>query len=558
MKDLGIQKGEIVAIDGPNSPEYLMLWFALDGIGAVPSFVNCNLTGQPLLHCVKVRRDGPFLAAHSGKIFETNSSLTLVQLCDSRYLIAEREIQNLVEPIRDDLEKANTGVLYYDQLFLESLADATPLPRERTKGIKPDDIRSLIYTSGTTGLPKGTMMLTGRDLNTGRSIADYLKLKPSDKMFSCLPLYHGAAHGLCITPIIHAGAAVTLSRKFSHKTFWPEVSASGANILQYVGELCRYLTNAPQHPMERKHTLEMAWGNGMRPDVWEVFRQRFNIAVINELYAATDGLGATFNANKGDFGKNAIAMRGAIWHLRNGKNEVRVRMDVDTEEIMRDENGFAIPVEVNEPGEVLHKVDEAMMESAFKGYYKNKTASDKRWMRNVFQKGDVWFRSGDVMRIDKDGCLFFVDRLGDTFRWKSENVSTNEVADVLGQFDQIHEANVYGVSVPRNDGRCGCAAIVMADGITEDIFNFAGLAGHVLRALPRYAVPVFLRTTNALSYTGTFKIQKGQAKREGVDLDLIEQGGSKDKVYWLPADGKRYVPFERKDWESLKAGQVRL
>jgi acyl-CoA synthetase (AMP-forming)/AMP-acid ligase II len=232
-------------------------------------------------------------------------------------------------------------------------------------------------------------MLTGRDLNTGRSVAQYLNLKPGDRMYTALPLYHGAGHGLCVTPSIHAGSAVILSRKFSHKTFWPEVHASDANIIQYVGELCRYLVNAPPHPLERKHKAHMAWGNGMRPDVWEAFRQRFNIPVINELYAATDGLGSSFNYNQGEFGRNAIGLRGIIWHMRNAKNEVRVKMHVATEQILRDKNGFAMKVDVNEPGEVLHKMDPEMAKAAFAGYYKNKDASNKRWIRDVFEKGDL-------------------------------------------------------------------------------------------------------------------------------------------------------------------------
>jgi acyl-CoA synthetase (AMP-forming)/AMP-acid ligase II len=233
-------------------------------------------------------------------------------------------------------------------------------------------------------------MRTGRGINTGRSVAQYLKLKPGDRMYTALPLYHGAGQGLCVTPSIHAGSAVILSRKFSHKTFWPEVSASNANIIQYVGELCRYLVNAPPHPLERKHKVQMAWGNGMRPDVWEVFRQRFNIPVIHELYAATDGLGSSFNYNRGEFGRNAIGIRGLIWHLRNSKNEVRVRMDVDTEEMVRDKNGFAMKVGVDEPGEVLHRVDPVMAKAAFTGYYKNQNAGDKRWIRGVFEKGDLY------------------------------------------------------------------------------------------------------------------------------------------------------------------------
>ncbi|TKA75217.1 hypothetical protein B0A55_05890 [Friedmanniomyces simplex] len=342
------------------------------------------------------------------------------------------------------------------------------------------------------------------------------------------------------------------------KTFWPEVCESKANRLQYVGELCRYLVNAPPHPLERKHNVQEAWGNGMRPDVWNTFRQRFNIAAIHELYAATDGMGSSFNRNLGDFSSGAIGVRGYLWHLKRGANEVRAKIDPDTEDIVRASNGFVVRANVGEPGEVLHRVDPAMAESAFKGYYNNPGASQKRWLRGVFEPDDLFFRSGDVMRVDGDGRVYFVDRLGDTFRWKSENVSTNEVADILGQFDQIAECNVYGVSVPHADGRCGCATIVPTTSISLESFDFARLYTHVAGRLPRYAVPLFLRVAPELSYTGTFKIQKGQAKREGVDLDLIEQAGSKDRLYWLPPGGSAYVPFRREDWQALKAGDVKL
>lgn len=402
-------------------------------------------------------------------------------------------------------------------------------------------------------------MSTGRSLITGRNMAKYLKLKPGDKFYTCLPLYHAAAQGLCCNPVVAAGASMRLGRKFSHKTFWPEVSESGATHLQYVGELCRYLINAPSHPLERAHKVRMAWGNGMRPDIWERFRTRFNIPIINELYAATDGMGATFNWNCGEFSRNAIAVRGTIFNWRVGGREVRARIDPDTEEIMRsDHDGFVIKSGVNEPGEVIHKVDPELKESSFRGYYGNPAATEKRWMRDVFEKGDLWFRSGDVMRQDADGRLFFVDRLGDTFRFKSENVSTNEVADVLGTFDQIAEAGVYGVAIPHADGRCGCATIVLKDGNAPEALKCEELAQHVLKRLPRYAVPLFLRVTPQLQYTGTFKIQKGPAKREGVDLDLIEKSGSKDLVFWLPPNATAYQAYRREDWERLKAGEVKL
>lgn len=472
-------------------------------------------------------------------------------------MIAERSIEDLVEPCRKELTNAGVETIYYDRNLLESLKDRRPIPISRNSSIQSGDLRSLIYTSGTTGLPKGVMMLCGRYLNTARSVATYLKLKPGDKFYTCLPLYHGAAQGLCTTPVIYAGAAMTLGRKFSHRTFWPEVSASGANRLQYVGELCRYLINAPPHPLERKHKVYEAWGNGMRPDVWEKFRERFNIEIIHELYAATDGLGATFNRNRGPFSQHAIGVRGLIWHYYNGNREIRAKIDPDTEDIVRAADGFVVKAGVDEPGEVLHRVDPALAEASFKGYFKNTTASEKRWMRDVFKPRDLFFRSGDVMRVDADGRVFFVDRLGDTFRWKSENVSTNEVSDVLGAFEQIAECNVYGVQVPNADGRCGCATIVPTPSTTVENFDFAGLTRHVKSKLPRYAVPLFLRMAPQLSYTGTFKIQKGQAKREGIDLGLIEKN-SKDKVFWLPPNGESYAPFRHEDWEALKSGQVKL
>lgn len=450
------------------------------------------------------------------------------------------------------------SIQYYDLDLVDSCHDPTPLPVSRRSGIQATDLRQLIYTSGTTGMPKATMITAGRWINTARAVALYLKLKPGDKMYTCLPLYHGAGQGLCTLPSIFAGSAITIGRKFSHKTFWPEVFASGANRLQYVGELCRYLVNAPAHPLEREHRLEEAWGNGMRPDVWEKFRQRFNIPVIHELYAATDGTGSAYNRNRGEFGRNAITIRGSLWNHWNDGGEVRARIDPDTEDIVRGSDGFVQRSGVGEPGEVLHRVDPAMKEAVFHGYFDNSAASEKRWMNNVFKPGDLYFRSGDVMRQDADGRVFFVDRLGDTFRWRSENVSTNEVADVVGNFHQIDECNVYGVSVPNADGRCGCAAIVLSAGVTPQTLDLAGLAQYATDRLPRYAVPLFLRITPELSYTGTFKIQKGQAKREGVEPDVIAKTGSKDVLYWLPSGATSYQPFTQEDWRALRDGREKL
>ena len=293
-----------------------------------------------------------------------------------------------MEPCRSELEDLSVKIQYYDPSFFASLKDDTPIPESRRENITVESVRGLIYTSGTTGLPKGVIMGTGRELLVGYTTAKYLGLKPEDRFYTCMPLYHGAAHGLCTTPSIHAGCTIVLGRKFSHKTFWPEVAKSKATIVQYVGELCRYLLNGPPNEHERKHCVQVAWGNGMRPDVWEPFRERFGIPIINELYAATDGLGATFNRNCGPFTANTIGLRGSIWNWRYGDQEVRVKMDVDTEDIMRDENGFAVRCSTNEPGQVLHKLTPDML-AGVPGYYKNDQATVNRRISDVFEKGDL-------------------------------------------------------------------------------------------------------------------------------------------------------------------------
>ncbi|OTB07430.1 hypothetical protein M426DRAFT_318111 [Hypoxylon sp. CI-4A] len=542
MKDLGIKKDEMVALDGGNSPEFLLIWFALEAIGASVAFINCNLTAHSLVHCVKV--------------------------AGARYLLADSDVHHLVSPVEEELTSAGTKTIYYSPASISALTDTEPLPAER-RTFKMTDISGLIYTSGSTGLPKATVITRLRGLLI-RGAGNRLGLKPGTKMYTCLPLYHASAQGVCCLPCLSAGATMVLSRRFSHKTFWPEVHASGSEIIQYVGELCRYLVNAPASPLDRGHKVRMAWGNGMRPDVWEPFRQRFGIETIFEFYSATDGMGLLAQDNRGDFSRGAIAVRGPVWRWMNGAGEARVRVDPDTEEMARGEDGFAIRCGPGEAGEMLYRVDPASPLGTPR-YYGNDEASERRVTKDVFAKGDLWFRTGDSMRCDSDGRLFFVDRLGDTFRWKSENVSTTEVGDVVGAFDQVAEANVYGVSVPNADGKAGCVCIVAAEGIStkpEDLadgrgLDLKGLAGHCLNELPRYAVPVFLRITKQLDYTGTMKLQKSRLRSEGIDLDAIEKavkerGEEVDAMYWLPPGQKAYAPFTSKDLQDLKGGKAQL
>ncbi|KAL7620926.1 long-chain fatty acid transporter fat1 [Parahypoxylon ruwenzoriense] len=546
MKDLGVKKGEMVALDGGNSLEYLLIMFALEAIGASVALINYNLTAQALVHCVK--------------------------LAGTRYLFADSDVRQLVSPVEEELGASDTKTVYYNPESVSALTDAEPLPAERRTGISAADVACLIYTSGTTGFPKGTVMTRARFLFTGQP-SNKIGLVPGHRMYTCLPLYHASALFLCCLPCLGSGATMVLSRKFSNKTFWPEIHSSGATHLQYVGELCRYLLRSPPSPLDNSHRVTTAFGNGLRPDVWEDFRQRFGIENIHEFYSATDGMSFLDNRNRGDFSRGAIAVHGMLWRWRNSADEARVRVDTDTQDIVRDGSGFAIRCGADEPGEMIHRVDGGNKSAPMSTpvYYGNRAAVEKRLATDVFAKGDVWFRSGDMMRLDSDGRLYFVDRLGDTFRWRSENVATAEVGDVMGVFPQVAAANVYGVAVPNADGRAGCAAILAAEGVSvkaEDVasgrgLDLKGLAEHCLENLPRYAVPVFLRVVEQLELTGTMKFQKGRLRCEGIDLDAIEKAATEksepvDAMYWLPPGENEYVPFRGKDYQEIKSGRVRL
>ncbi|KAK8032009.1 fatty acid transporter [Apiospora arundinis] len=537
INDLGIKRGEVVAIDSGNCPEYLMLLFALNGIGACAALLNCNLTGKALVHCAKIAA--------------------------ARYVLTENGVRHLVDPVEQELAQSGIKAVHFDRQRIEGLPDIGPIPRSRRQNLDPTDPAVLLYTSGTTGLPKAVATSRMHQLGiTQGGFANNIQTRPGDRMYTCLPLYHGAGYGLCVLNCIGSGATIVLSRKFSHKTFWPEVHQSNATHIQYVGELCRYLVNAPPGPLDKGHKVRMAWGNGMRPDVWEPFRERFGIECINELYAASDGAGFLANANRGDFTRSAIAVRGPLWHLRNRGFEARVLIDPETQDILRGPDGFAIRAKTGEAGETINWADPKNPATA-SPYYNNPEATSKRYVSDVFKKGDKWFRSGDLMRLDSEGRLYFVDRLGDTFRWHSENVSTNEVSDVVGEFPQIAETNVYGVLVPRMDGRAGCAAVVVRDEGTAADVDWKALAAHCHERMPKYAVPLFVRVVKQLEYTGNMKIKKEGLRSEGVDLDVMEenakaQGKEADPMFWLPPGSESYVPFRQKDLQELRGGRVKL
>lgn len=367
------------------------------------------------------------------------------------------------------------------------------------------------------------------------------------------------------------GVTFIIGRRFSARNFMKEARTNNATIIQYVGETLRYILGVPPEidaitgeDLDKKHNIRLAFGNGLRPDVWNRFKERFNIPDIAEFYAATEGTSGQWNFSSNDFSAGAIGRNGAIGDFVFGRGTAIVDVDYEMQEPWRDpKTGLCKKVPRGDPGELLFVIDAADPKEAFQGYFQNSKATESKILRDVLKKGDAYFRTGDMVRWDKDGRWFFSDRLGDTFRWKSENVSTSEVSEVLGAHPEVYEANVYGVALPNHDGRAGCAAVVFnqqtSSGSTSGLAlepsrtTLDSLATHALKSLPRFAVPLFLRVMAAMPSTGNNKQQKHVLRTEGVDPEQVSKN---DRLYWL--QGNTYVPFGRRDWDRLKGGQVRL
>ncbi|KAJ1332065.1 solute carrier family 27 (fatty acid transporter) member 1/4 [Microdochium nivale] len=535
LLEQGIKPGEVVSLYLQNSPEYIFWVFAAWCIGASPGLINYSLEGKGLLHCIDV--------------------------CNSKVLIvdSDSECQRRVSESRDEIAgERGINIEIFDADFKRRLAGypAKDADDELRRNVKGSDPYILLFTSGTTGLPKGCPFTVSRVLLMGSHIDPPFGCKPGiDTWYSAMPLYHGTAV-MTLTTQLLSGTRIAIAPKFSVSGFWPDIHDSGATVFVYVGETARYLLNAPSHPLERKHKLRLAYGNGLRPDVWERLQERFNIPEVAEFFNSSEGVFGLIAYDRGPYLSKCVGHHGLLLRLLLRNQLVPVKIDVDTGDIWRDpQTGFAQRMPYNEGGEMLVKVPNR---EAFGGYWKNPEATEKRFAVNVFEKGDLYYRSGDALRRTDDGHWHFLDRLGDTYRWKSENVSTAEVAESLGRFPGIAEANVYGVSVPNHEGRAGCAAL-STDGTTVD---YAQLLAHARKELPKYAVPVFLRILDAgkSSHIHNHKQNKVPLRKEGVDPALVGTAtGSKDTILWLPSPAAtEYVAFRDEDWEGLVKGRAKL
>ena len=521
----GLKAGDTVALLLPNRAEYVPAWVGLSKLGVASALINNNLTGAALAHCLSISNASHVITDNEGLAATETIRAGLPRSLS--YWIIDQDFAAAPDRHALDLKEPK-------------LAPERP-PKGRRVGQKARDVALYIYTSGTTGMPKAAKITHMRAQLYMRSFAGATKANAEDNIYCVLPLYH-ATGGLCgVGSALLNGGTIVLRRRFSASHFWADVIDNNCTMFVYIGELCRYLVNQDPTPLDRAHKLRLAFGNGLRPEVWEEFQARFNVPRIMEFYGSTEGNVSMFNFD----GQPGAIGRVPPYLQRNFAVRL-VRFDVEAEMPVRNADGLCVLCELGEAGEAVGLIQDDARHN-YTGYA-DKAASERKILRDVLVKGDAWFRTGDLMRQDADGYFYFVDRIGDTFRWKGENVSTTEVAEVISRYPGVDEANVYGVKIGKFDGRAGMAAITPGDG-----FKIDGLRDYLNRELPSYARPLFIRIAPAIETTGTFKYRKVDLVRDGFDPAKVEQA-----LYFDQPEASAYKPITPTLYAQIQDGAFKL
>ncbi|HLH97621.1 MAG TPA: long-chain-acyl-CoA synthetase [Xanthobacteraceae bacterium] len=520
----GIQKGDTVCLMMPNRPEYMALWLGITRVGGVVALINSNLASAALAHCVNVVSPKHIvIASEMRKRFETAHALVTgkPKLWVHGATALDERIDQAVAALASD-----------------------KLAPDETRPLTIEDRALFIYTSGTTGLPKAANMNHYRVMLAAFGFAGVMDTRASDRMYDCLPMYHTVGGMVATGALLVNGGSVVIREKFSAREFWDDIRRWDCTIFQYIGEFCRYLLNSPPQGNETVHRLRLACGNGLRPDIWHDFKQRFGLPHILEFYAATEGNVTLFN-----FEDREGAVGRIPWFLERRFPTKIVRIDIDTQQPVRSAEGRCVECDPEEVGEVIGKIvnDASKPSARFEGYA-SQAETEKKILRDAFVKGDSWFRTGDLMRKDADGYFYFVDRIGDTFRWKGENVSTTEVEETISQFPGVAESNVYGVSIPGRDGRAGMAALVV-----DSAFDLSAFRKHLAASLPDYARPLFLRIRSEMDVTSTFKQKKIDFVAQGFDPTVIT-----DPIFFDDPSAEAFVRMDRALYQRIRDGGVRL
>lgn len=517
LQQRGLTRGDVCALAMENRPEFFFAWFGMAKLGVVAALINHNATGAPLLHALQ----------------STDAKAVVVgEECLQPFAHTPDAARYPLLLVRDAENPADSAAL---QLADGSFSDAVAQPAERPvdpalrEGIRAEETMLLIFTSGTTGLPKAARYSHMRWLSSGDVMKVTLDATPEDVFYCCLPLYHGAAATSVTSTALKSGASIVVRRRFSTSAFWQDVREYGISIFQYIGEICRYLLNRPPQADDKQHSLRCMLGAGLTPETWQRWVERFGEVRIFEGWGSTEANCAIINVD------NRMGSCGRVPYWE--KTNVRlIRYDSDSGTHLRDEHGFCIPCQPGEVGEAVAFIvnHPEIGGGRFEGYTCAK-ATESKILRNVLQEGDAWWSSGDLLRYDEDGYCYFVDRIGDTFRWKSENVSTQEVADALGDFPGLEVINVYGVKVPGHEGRAGMAAVLMQPGQAFDPEAFFALTA---TRVPRYAAPVFVRVCASADMTSTFKLRKIDLQRQGYDPSRVD-----DPLYIRDEASGSYQPY---------------
>ncbi|KAM6943053.1 long-chain fatty acid transport protein 2-like [Xenentodon cancila] len=521
----GYTAGDTVALFMGNEPSFVFTWLALAKLGSPVALLNYNIRTKSLLHCFNC--------------------------CNAKVVIAAPELKDAVEDVLPSLIEQGVTVLLMSKRcdtpgidsFSEKVEEASDaaLPRSLRSQITFKSPAVYIYTSGTTGLPKAALVNQNR-LLTALAILSSNGVSSQDIFYLNLPLYHTAGFLIGFIGSIETGSTIILKRKFSASQFWDDCRKYNVTVVQYIGEVMRYLCSAPKRDNDKDHNVRLAIGNGVRAEIWRDFLSRFGNIQIREFYASTEGNVGFVNYT----GK--IGAIGRVNYLhRTVFPYTLVKYDTEKDEVIRDANGLCIESPKGETGLLVSKITDI---APFVGYAQNKEQTERKKLRNVLRKGDLYFNTGDLMRIDKDNFIYFQDRVGDTFRWKGENVATTEVSDILTICDCLQEANVYGVLVPGHEGRTGMAAVTVK---TDEQFDGSKIYNHVVSYLPSYARPRFIRMQNVLEVTGTFKQMKVKLMEQGFDPERIQ-----DPLYILDDHAKSYIPLTVQLYSAIISGNMKL
>jgi fatty-acyl-CoA synthase len=519
----GIEAGETVCLIMPSRPDYIAAWLGITKVGGIVALINTRLVGLSLSHCLNV--------------------------ADADHVILDEELGGMFETALPHLNRAPKIWIHGGHNNEASIGaaleqiDGRPLSAIERRGTTINDRALLIYTSGTTGLPKAASISHRRILNWGGWFAGLTNASPQDRLYDCLPVYHSVGGIVAPCSMLSAGAAVVLAEKFSAGHFWSDIVRWDCTLFQYIGELCRYLLKAPPSEYESIHRLRLACGNGLRGDIWEAFQTRFSIPQVLEFYAATEGNFSLYNVE----GKpGAIGRIPPL--LAHRFPAAIVRLDIEAGAPVRGQDGLCVACARGEVGEAIGRIGTADGGGGrFEGYT-DADETEKKILRDVLVRGDAWFRTGDLMRLDEAGYFHFVDRVGDTFRWKGENIATTEVNEAIASCPGVADATTYGVEVPGADGRAGMAAIVI-----DDRFDLAEFQQHIAGRLPAYAHPVFVRLCAVLDTTETFKQKKHQLTSEGFDPRLVT-----DPLFFNDPTLGAYRPINAAVYADILEGSIRL